>query len=216
MHRSNDRRSRAQLMGRVFRPHPQLMGDVIRNLPCTVLRLALLLPAVVQSTAFAQERADRPPITGLACEGKNGRLPPEWVRGGAAVLTIVADKDTVSISPPARLYSPPLRYPPQAQAQAFEAAVVVQGIVEVDGRVRFGDVVDARVRQDPRHRAFLTDRWRQSQDGPPPMSHGEARAQFEREALGLLYQSQFEAATKDGEPVRVLICLPVNFELRRR
>jgi hypothetical protein len=114
---------------------------------------------------------------------------------------------------PERLFSPLLEYPAAAQRDGFEADVVMQGILEVDGFVRIAGVVDVAVRQDVWLQRELEKRWREGGDIPMPLSRGEAQRIFEESALTLLVSSQFRPGVLAREPVRVLICLPVSFTL---
>ena len=110
-----------------------------------LIGLALLLHATGMSGTFAQGRAQRDSVGAMRCGGREGRPLEEWVGSVADLLRNLRDEDSASVSPPEQVIRPPLRYPPQPLAEGFEATVFVQGVVEVDGRVRYADVVDARV-----------------------------------------------------------------------
>jgi len=89
---------------------------------------------------------------------------------------------------PERISSPPLEYPRMMQQAGIEGLVVLQAVVDSAGRVEDGSI--AVVRSD--HPAFV------------------------RPAVRLLERSLFRPGRVGGRPVRVLIQLPVHFELSRQ
>jgi beta-lactamase regulating signal transducer with metallopeptidase domain len=93
--------------------------------------------------------------------------------------------DTEVDSPPERISSPPLEYPRLLQQAGIEGHVLLQGIVGVDGRVEPGSVEIL----ESTHQAF------------------------ELPSKSLLEGTLFRPAKVDGEAVRTLIQLPIQFTL---
>jgi protein TonB len=93
--------------------------------------------------------------------------------------------EAVVDEPPERISSPPLEYPRMMQQAGVEGMVVLQGVVDTTGRVEPNsiDVVSST------NRAF---------EGP---------------AKNLLRRSLFRPGRVRGQPVRVLIQLPIQFNL---
>jgi protein TonB len=93
--------------------------------------------------------------------------------------------EAVVDEPPERISSPPLEYPRMMQQAGVEGMVVLQGVVDTSGRIEANsiEVVSST------NRAF---------EGP---------------AKNLLRRSLFRPGRVRGQPVRVLIQLPIQFNL---
>ncbi len=93
--------------------------------------------------------------------------------------------EAVVDEPPERISSPPLEYPRMMQQAGVEGLVVLQGVVDTSGRIEQNsiEVVSST------NRAF---------EGP---------------AKNLLRRSLFRPGRVRGQPVRVLIQLPIQFTL---
>ena len=201
-------RSRPQVVRRAVRPHTLLS----RIAEWSVLRVLILTCVTLGSQALCIWAQGRRPFLDFTCDLDKTSKMEQLIDGTIGSGVVFLDCTKLDVDPE-RLFSPPLRYPTAAQREGFEADVVVQGILETDGFVRIAGVVDARVRQDPRLRRELEKRWQEDHSSPMPLSAGEARHLFEQSALALLVSSQFQPGVLEGEPVRVLICLPVSFTL---
>jgi hypothetical protein len=126
---------------------------------------------------------------------------------------VYGHEDSVD-APPRQLSGAAPRYPDEARKAGYEAQVVLTGVVERDGTVSHAEVVHIAVSDPPR---IWPEPARNDRRGPAqfPLSKGGAILEFRLAALRLLRQSRFEPGTKNGEPVRTLICLPVNYRMRQ-
>ena len=92
---------------------------------------------------------------------------------------------------------------------------MIAAVIEVDGRTRTAAVVRSTVLGDtplpqpppPGASGF--------ENADPPLSRRRAGPMFERAAVQMAKGMRYRPVSKNGEPVRVLVCFPVNFTLRR-
>jgi hypothetical protein len=200
--------SRVRIRRISVRPHGLL---VWRPGKWTLWLVIATLVALSGNTAPLSAQVRRP-LVDVSCNSEKIAKLEQLADGPIGETAVHLDCTKLDVSPE-RLFSPLLDYPEAARREGFEADVVVQGILEVDGFVRIAGVVDAGVRQDARVRRELEKRWREGQAMPLPLLPRQAQRLFEESALTLLVSSQFRPAVLAGEPVRVLICLPVSFTL---
>lgn len=119
------------------------------------------------------------------------RLVPSLLAAGLATLAAACaprSQDSLGpTTPPERLWSPSLQYPPEMYLRGIEGEVLLQGIVDSAGRV---DPATIRVLR-------ATD------------------AAFEGAAIAMLRGTRFRPAEREGEPTSALIEVPISFELAK-
>ena len=121
-------------------------------------------------------------------EGVEGGLFEGVVGGTGPVDLAQVFAEAVVDEPPERISSPPLEYPRMMRQAGIEGNVVLQAVVDTTGRVEAGSV---RVMSST-HKSF------------------------ESSARTLLAKSLFRPGRVRGTPVRVLIQIPVTFNLLGR
>lgn len=89
------------------------------------------------------------------------------------------------MTPPERLWSPALAYPPEMFLDGIEGVVMLQGVVDTAGRVDSASVRVIRTTSPA----------------------------FEAAAIAMLLGTRFRPAQRDGRPISALIEVPVSFEL---
>ena len=167
-----------------------------------LLGLPLLLIVYGRSIHAQDDSLTSPSMCGVG----DGLTLAEWI---AAHPDDPAREDIqpcdLADTAPVRLSSPSLRYPAIAQQWGFEGDVVLEAVVEIDGSVRFLEVVDLWVSDRNRLDPLRKD--------APPFLKSDVRDAFEDAARDLLAATLFIPATMDGAAVRTLVCLPVHFRL---
>lgn len=109
-----------------------------------------------------------------------------------------------------------IRYPEAAKAEGIEGTVLVQFVVDEEGRVTDEKLaehtetpfeIDAETRREMRQ--ALEESGHVTDEKPPLSTNPELAA----EALRVVRQARFEPGTKHGEPVKVTVKLPIQFRL---
>jgi len=177
--------------------------------------VAVLLSLLITTPALTQRNEQQETVGGLNCSSGKTLSITDWLSRHPehAGLGPVFGCDSVS-TPPALLEQPMVRYPETALRGGYEAAVVVQGIVEVDGSVEYAEATDNRVHTDRLPTMGMQAEWRPGRGYGPPVSRAEAAWSFRLEAVAHLRRSTFKPATWNGQPVRTLFCTVVNYVLR--
>jgi len=95
--------------------------------------------------------------------------------------------DIGSVDPPARLTSPPLRYPPLLRRDGIEGRVLLEFIVLPDGRVAINDIAVVETSDD----------------------------RFNEAAMSVVRGTRFRPGRRDGEAVAVRVRQRVEFNIAR-
>jgi hypothetical protein len=168
---------------------------------------AAVLVALTALAPWCLHAQARSPGSGAhaQCRDKEPKLQAStWVRQHPKYRGPVPYVDADSLdSRPQRLAGPTPEYPTQVRLAGYEGTVFVEGVVEPDGRMRFLEILGTDVTSPP------------FPSRSDSITVVDARWAFQQAATVAVRNSVFHPGEKDGQPVAVLVCIPIDFHLRQ-
>jgi hypothetical protein len=135
---------------------------------------------------------------------------------------------------PERISTPLVDYPDIARDNAYDAKVLLEAVIEADGKPSLIEALQVTATKDPSLPVKAYDTPRAGDRGPtsilgtrsqtvegwpsgatPPPTTASVQAAFQRAAINGTRQSRFKPAIRDGKAVASVICFPVSFTIRR-